>query len=682
MTAWKARVRQRWLGATLGALATLLLGLVLFSTVLGRKAVFLSYDLPFAFRSMETPTNVVIVYLDEASHSALKEPLTRALDRARHAELVTRLTDEGVAAIVFDFLFSDPTPEWKERKPGEKSSDEKFAEAIKASGRVVLGGEWATNHGGGMSRVDQPLRALRDAAAGWGLAQFDHAALGPREHLEVIDGHPSLPWVVAKLVQAPVTKSSGQDAVKRWINYYPRPWADEGRSEMLPWMSYADAHDGIVPPGYAPGFLRGKVVFVGSHKTTELAEAAKDEFPTVFTWLSGRLSPGTEIHATIFLNLLRQDWLTRLPVWLEIMLVVLTGLGAGFGLSTFYSRLATVVALATGLLVVLVAWVLFRYQLIWFVWLILALQLFFALIWSWGYNSIQSYVEREVLERSLALHLPARRVKQLLKSPELLAPSAEKQEVSLMFTDIADWSTVSERLTPDRLFKLLNRYFQETIPCVHKTDGMVLQLIGDAIFAVWNAPEAQKDHQELACLAALRLRDQLVQFEGANESYPLRTRVGLHCGLASVGNVGSSDRLVYTALGAETNMASRLEGLNKYLGTNILASDQIVEKVEDKFVWRNVGRFKPRGGDRVFEISELVDALDKADTSRAWRQKFNEGLRHFQHARWDEAVQAFLEVIVARGDDGPSRFYLIKIEKLRVTRLPDTWFGEIPMDDK
>ena len=676
MTAWKARVRQRWQGAALSAAFTLALGLILFfSPALGRKAVFLSYDIPFALRQVQAPTNVVVVYLDENSIETLGQPLTSALPRSFHARLVQRLQEAGAAAVVFDFLFTDPGPK---PAPGEKSDDQKFADAIKAHGKVVLGGMWATNAALLQQSVASPIRVLREAAAAWGLAQFDrfdYAALGPREHLDLIDDLPSLPWATAKVMEAPVTKTSSQAAVRRWINYYGPP-------DSLPHVSYADVYEGTIPPGFRPNYLRGKVVFIGSRQSAGLTGAAKDEFPTAFTWQRGVQAPGAEIHAMVFLNLLRQDWLTRLPGWLEMMLIVLTGLGAGFGLSTFYSRLATALALLAALFVVAAAWVLFRYQLVWLAWMILLVQLFFALIWSWGFNSIQSYVERAVLERSLALHLPARRVKQLLKSPELLAPSAEKQEVSLMFTDIADWSTISERLTPDRLFKLLNRYFQETIPCVHQQDGMVLTLVGDAIFALWNAPEPQKDHQEHACAAALNLRDQLVQFESANESYPLRTRVGLHCGLASVGNCGSTDRLFYTALGAETNMASRLEGLNKYLGTNILASDRIVEAVEEKFVWRNVGRFRLKGGDRVMEIYELVDALDQAEASRAWRQEFSLGLRHFQHARWDEAMQSFCEVIVLRKEDGPSRFYLRKIEKLRHETMPEKWFGEVSMDDK
>ncbi len=664
MTFSKKRLRQRWFGATLSAVFTLLLGLMLF-TAIGKKIVSLSYDIPHAFRDMEAPTNAVLVYLDEHCYEMLGEPLDRPLDRARHGELVKQLTTAGASVIVFDFLFTE------EHKP-PTPSDLKFAEAIKANPKVVLGGEWRRKRG--LTTIDTPLAVLRNAGASWGLVQYRKQEFGPREHLGTkdVDGLPSLTWVAAKLVDAPVTKTSTQDAVHRWINYYGRP-------DTLERFSYSDVISNNVPANA----FQGKAVFVGSRQSTGFTGAAKDEFPTAFTWISGTYSPGTEIHATVFLNLLRQDWLTRFPQWLEVLLVMLLGLGAGFGLSILESRAATITALASGLIIILAAWLFFRYGLIWFVWLILLIELFFALIWSWGYNSIQAYAERKVLEYSLSLHLPEGRVKQILKSPELLAPTAKKQEVSLMFTDIADWSTIADRVAPDRLFSHLNRYFERTIPCVHKEDGMVLQLIGDAIFAIWNAPEPQPEHPERACAAALKLRDELVEFESDNEIYPLRTRVGLHCGDASVGNCGSKERLVYTALGAETNMAARLEGLNKFLGTQILASENIVtEAVEKKFTWRRVGRFKLKGADHYLGIYELLDTLDKEEKSRAWRKLFSTGLRHFQHQEWDDAVALFSQVIVERNDDGPSRFYLKKIETLRHEKLPEKWFGEVSMDEK
>ena len=135
MTIWKARLRQRGLGASLGAGFTFLLGLALYFTTAGQWAVFLSYDVPFAFRHPATPTNALIVYLDDYSHEVMKEPKNRAWNRTRHADLVKRLTDAGVAAVVFDVIFTDESPA---AAPGESSADGKLAEAIKANGKVVL----------------------------------------------------------------------------------------------------------------------------------------------------------------------------------------------------------------------------------------------------------------------------------------------------------------------------------------------------------------------------------------------------------------------------------------------------------------------------------------------------------------------------------------------------------------
>jgi hypothetical protein len=153
-----------------------------------------------------------------------------------------------------------------------------------------------------------------------------------------------------------------------------------------------------------------------------------------------------------------------------------------------------------------------------------------------------------------------------------------------------------------------------TLGCVHQTDGTVIKLIGDAIFAVWNAPEPQAGHQELACRAALLLRDQLVPFEAENESFLFHTRVGLHFGVACVGNCGSAERFDYTAIGSDIN----------------LASDHLMGAVEGKFICRSVGHFRLKGVDRVLEVFELVATPECAQPTRVWREAFKEALRRFR----------------------------------------------------
>ena len=131
-------------------------------------------------------------------------------------------------------------------------------------------------------------------------------------------------------------------------------------------------------------------------------------------------------------------------------------------------------------------------------------------------------------------------MQQILKHPDLLKPGATQKTVSILFSDIASFSKISERMNPDDLVKLLNDYYEAAIGCVHQTDGTVMNLIGDAIFAIWNAPQEQADHQERAVRAALLLNEKLLHFDTASLNLPLRTRIGLHTGVVCVGNIGSS----------------------------------------------------------------------------------------------------------------------------------------------
>jgi len=654
--------RHKWSGL-FGVLLTLVIGLV------GRSGenslVLLSYDLPVALHVTEAPKEAVVVYLDDASHKLLNQPLNNPWDRHLHAELLRRLRAEQAGLIVFDVVFPEA-----ERNP---EADAEFATEIRKCGNVILAGENSSSAVTGTDEATtgiKPYGPFEKAARGWGMSDLEkNSDYGVRSFKTVFATVPTLSIVAATVVRSNQLDFHGQKQL--WLHYYGKPYALES-------CSYSQ----VISNFARPGLFKDRVVFVGARQSSGFTGASKDSYRTAYTLTTGDHAAGVEIHATEFLNLLHGEWLTRTSGWVELILVVLVAIIFGFGLLFFSAVPACALAgVAAGFIVVpahLMVW----HGHIWFPWAVLLVQLGVALGWSVVFNSFRGYLENRDLSRALSFHLPPSRVKQILRRPELLQPSAEKQEVSLLFTDIADFSTISDRMLPERLFQLLNKYFADTIPCIHETDGTVVQLVGDAIFGVWNAPEPQKDHHERACRAALLLRDKLVSFESANESFPLKTRVGLHAGLATVGNCGSADRFTYTALGAETNMASRLEGLNKYLGTEVLASSAVLAPVEDKFVFRPIGHFRLKGSDRVLEVNELLGTVEQREKSKPWRDAFGEALRKFKHREFVEAEAGFRRVLEIKPNDGPSLFYLETLERFRQEPPPKSWLGEINMGEK
>ncbi|MBI3416622.1 MAG: adenylate/guanylate cyclase domain-containing protein [Verrucomicrobia bacterium] len=657
---------ENWRGALSGALLAVTLGVTLDLIHLGDGLVRWSYDLFFTFRQSPPPSEVVIVYQDEDSYKQLEQSVT-SWDRTLHAQLLDRLKADQARAVVFDILFEVP------RNP---ESDRLFAETIRTNGRVVLGGLHYDSSGfEGKARASvRPHAPFAEAAAGWGNVMLPvDADFGIRQHLIGGERVPGLDWRAAQIIGAPVTRIAENRFVKRWLNYYGPPDTFEHRS-------YYQAID---PDGVPEGFFRDKVVYVGGRTLAGLPGEDRDAFRTPFTWRNNVFCPGVEIHATALVNLLRQDWLTRPVPAIELGLLLVGGLLLGGGLAQFHPSLATMWAALTAAFVVGLSFLLFVQARVWFPWLlVVAVQIPAAWFSSVVFNSMKLHVQKKLLTQSLELHLAPGRVKQILNSKELLRPGGELWTISILFSDIANFVGISEKMPPDDLLKLLNKYFEASLGCIHKTDGTLVKLIGDAIFAVWNAPIEQVDHRERACRAALMLRDQLIKLDTSDRGIPMRTRIGLHVGPACVGNVGSSVRFDYTAIGENVNLASRMESLNKHLGTDILATGEIQSAVEKTLVSRKLGDFRLRGFARLVAVHELIGTLDVEESTRPWRDAFAEGVAHFQRRAFDEAVASFKRTLELHPNDGPSHFYLETIPHLREQTLSADWHGEIEMKEK
>jgi adenylate cyclase len=206
-------------------------------------------------------------------------------------------------------------------------------------------------------------------------------------------------------------------------------------------------------------------------------------------------------------------------------------------------------------------------------------------------------------------YVPLDLVRRLFREKSEPVLGGELTEISIMFTDIKDFTSASEKLTPNELADALGRYLEVMAGIIHHDfRGTIDKYIGDAIMTIWNAPERELDHARLACLAALRCRDAalaLSRSEGWRGLPPFETRFGLHRDTAMVGHFGSPDRLSYTAIGDAVNLASRLEGLNKQYGTAILVSENIRDAAPD-FAYRPLDWVAVKGKSNAIKIFELL----------------------------------------------------------------------------
>lgn len=212
--------------------------------------------------------------------------------------------------------------------------------------------------------------------------------------------------------------------------------------------------------------------------------------------------------------------------------------------------------------------------------------------------------------RTFALYVPRELVRRIIASGQGVDGNAARQEVTVLFTDIKDFTTISESHSPEEVVSLLSEYFQIMNEIVEQQHGVIVQYLGDSIYAMWNAPTADEQHVDDACRGALALKAAIDELNARNRARgmpELITRYGLHTGIAVVGSVGASTRRQYTGMGDTVNVASRIEGLNKQFGTTILASAAVRERAgaDAGLRFRSLGRVQAKGSSEQIEAFEL-----------------------------------------------------------------------------
>ncbi|MCB1713948.1 MAG: adenylate/guanylate cyclase domain-containing protein [Candidatus Competibacteraceae bacterium] len=637
------------------------------------------------------PPNVAIVALDRQSANALEQSRhSNTWPRVLHAELINKLVAAGAAVVIFDMYFET-----------HKDDDATLAQAIATAQRVLLfeRAERLVNAAGATVTLNKPVEILRTAASGSGPFPLPKIPVQVNRFWAFFNDTPTLPVVALQLLalqdpaQAAVQEQADLSAYPEHATHAITDSATQLRSLMDAWRRQlqdqpdrtARLLEGATPTAamnlqpllqaytgpdyyylnfYGPPAtismlpysrffsdeplpdLQGKTVFIGDMDPTHFEQP--DQFLTVFSTADGIDLSGVEILATAFANL-STDTTLRFPDNTGRLALLL---GYGVLLSVVVSlcrhvwlTISAILMLGTVYLA-LAQWLFAHY----YVWLPLAtpllvqipLVILLGLYWNYA-------IFRRVLRRYVPAH-----------ATDIAADRPSDPVASYgvcLSSDVTDYTTLSERLLPQDLVKLSNEYFDELGKCIEQHGGQMLEIAGDGMTCTWPSPQPDSKACQQACLAALEIQEIVARFNARHPDYPFPTRIGLHAGWLALGHMGGGGHYIYGVAGDVPNTASRIEGLNKYLGTTLLA-EQSVTKDLSGILLRRLGQFQPKGKRRVLNLFELVglhSALSPAE--RDWYASFDAAFVLYEAGRWEQASNAFQALLQERPTDGPSRFF-------------------------
>ncbi len=273
-------------------------------------------------------------------------------------------------------------------------------------------------------------------------------------------------------------------------------------------------------------------------------------------------------------------------------------------------------------------------------------------------------------------------INQLIENPDKLKLGGEKKLLTVFFSDVRGFTTISETLSPEKLTALLNEYFTPMTKIILDSNGLLDKYIGDAIMAIWGAPIHLEDHADRAVHSSLKMIEELkiLQIKWQEEQLPfLDIGIGLNTGEMVVGNMGSHKRFDYTVLGDSVNLGARLEGINKNYGTRIICSEFTKKSLihPDKFLFRELDRIQVKGKSEPVRIYEVVD-FNSVESSFKIKiiQLFEEGLALYREKKWDHAIQKFKDAILSNnGKDAPSEVFIKRCEYLKTNQIDNNWNG-------
>ncbi len=687
------------------------------------------------FAARLTPSeDIVIVTIDQNSIDYLKYKMGIVWKWPRdvYAYVIRYLKDSGAKAILLDFIFSDPDIDRAEFEAGE--TDELLGEAIKEAGNITNSIEFQkdvekSKYAGSIdystvipfaaevSGIEHlNLKEYKDADPPI-LPILEHSrSLGSSNIIADTDGivrkvslfhkfkdriytHSSLALVQSisdehilkinethrlKLKNKTIRMNSKGET---YINWYG-PGGPENTFTYFPianiLRSYMAKRDGL-KPDISPNEFKGKIVLIGSN--TPLLFDLK---PTPFSIKEAY--PGVEIVATVVNNLLDGSTMSRAGKTGIIMLILLGSLMTA--LTVTYVKSVTRHVILTIILIVLfygvAIWAFFQNLFLDIVPIEASIALSFVSMTVFNY--LTEGKEKRWLRKAFSQYLSPTVIEEITNNPDKLKLGGVKTDVTILFSDIRGFTSISEKLEPEQITNILNEYLTPMSDIVFKYEGTLDKYIGDAIMAFFGAPIPIKDHPQKACNAALDmieslniLKDNWHKANMPDFIQQMNIGIGVNSGDVVVGNMGSESRFDYTIIGDNVNLSSRLEGTNKFYGTNITLSENTYNRIKDEFICREIDFIRVVGKSIPIKIYELIKIRDGSEGDAILIDnitRFQEGLFLYRSRKWEDAMSIYEEL---RSNDPTDKVYSVFIDRcdmLKKSTVPVDWDGVFERREK
>ncbi len=432
-----------------------------------------------------------------------------------------------------------------------------------------------------------------------------------------------------------------------------------------------------------PEAFAGRLVFVGA-----TAQGLSDTYTTPFTT---RLA-GVEKHANVAENLLRGR---QLRTHGNYELAVILTAFAGALIVALVAGNLTSLAAGLVLLVGSAAWLIYTWLdfiergLVWNLTMpLLTVLLGYAVITA--YRQLTEERAKRHVRSVFSTYLSPESVKELLDDPSKLKLGGERRTCTVFFSDVVGFTTISETIgEPEVLVSLMNRYLGRMTDLILEERGMLDKYIGDAIMALFGVARAKADHAARACRAALKNRAALVELgaELAAEGLPpIDCRIGINTGEVVIGNMGSSIRMNYTAIGDAVNLASRLEGAGKAYGAHVLVGERTYQeaaKTDKKLVFRPLDLLVVKGKNEPARVFELVGYRGKLSArQKQATELFSAAIERYRDRDFAAALEIFEQVLECDPDDGPAHTYVARCQQFQEHPPPEDWDGVFRMQTK